>query len=105
MCFAIAFLAPKSFKQSILVLRALAAAGAVLMGLWAGAEVCAPDVLAWSLALVLVNSIHTVFLIVRYVMSSYFTLQHSNVGYISHYYVVNTCRHNAVGRRRRDMRA
>lgn len=68
MCFAIAFLAPKSFKQSILVLRALAAAGAVLMGLWAGAEVCAPDVLAWSLALVLVNSIHTVFLIIRYVV-------------------------------------
>ncbi|XP_063821219.1 blood vessel epicardial substance-like [Ostrinia nubilalis] len=66
LCFAIAFLAPKSFKQSILVLRALAAAGAVLMAMWAGAEVCAPDVLAWSLALVLVNSIHTVFLIIRF---------------------------------------
>ncbi|XP_060801304.1 blood vessel epicardial substance-like [Amyelois transitella] len=66
LCFAIAFLAPKSFKQSILVLRALAAAGAVLMGMWAGAEVCAPDVLAWSLALVLVNSIHTIFLIIRF---------------------------------------
>ncbi|XP_045764633.1 blood vessel epicardial substance-like isoform X1 [Maniola jurtina] len=66
LCFAIAFLAPKSFKQSILVLRALIAAGAVLMGMWAGAEVCAPDVLAWSLALVLVNSIHTVFLIIRF---------------------------------------
>ncbi|CAH2992142.1 unnamed protein product [Chilo suppressalis] len=66
LCFAIAFLAPKSFKQSILVLRALAAAGAVLMGMWAGAEVCAPDVLVWSLALVLVNSIHTVFLIIRF---------------------------------------
>ncbi|CAH0727765.1 unnamed protein product, partial [Brenthis ino] len=66
LCFAIAFLAPKSFKQSILVLRALAAAGAVLMGMWAGAEVCAPDVLAWNLALVLVNSIHTVFLIIRF---------------------------------------
>ncbi|XP_026328687.1 blood vessel epicardial substance-like, partial [Hyposmocoma kahamanoa] len=66
LCFAIAFLAPKSFKQSILVMRALAAAGAVLMGMWAGAEVCAPDVLAWSLALVFVNSIHTVFLIIRF---------------------------------------
>ncbi|XP_053602958.1 blood vessel epicardial substance-like [Plodia interpunctella] len=66
LCFAIAFLAPKSFKQSILVLRALAAAGAVLMGMWAGAEICAPDVLAWSLALVLVNSIHTIFLIIRF---------------------------------------
>ncbi|XP_045513203.1 blood vessel epicardial substance-like [Pieris brassicae] len=66
LCFAIAFLAPKSFKQSILVLRALAATGAVLMGMWAGAEVCAPDVLAWSLALVVVNSIHTVFLIIRF---------------------------------------
>ncbi|XP_073951380.1 LOW QUALITY PROTEIN: popeye domain-containing protein 1-like [Choristoneura fumiferana] len=66
LCFAIAFLAPKSFKQSILVLRALAATGAVLMGMWAGAEVCAPDVLAWSLALLLVNSIHTVFLIIRF---------------------------------------
>ncbi|KAM3962863.1 popeye domain-containing protein 1 [Aphomia sociella] len=66
LCFAIAFLAPKSFKQSILVLRALAAAGAVLMGMWAGAEVCTPDVLTWSLALVLVNSIHTIFLIIRF---------------------------------------
>ncbi|XP_049866240.1 blood vessel epicardial substance-like [Pectinophora gossypiella] len=66
LCFAIAFLAPKSFKQSILVLRALAAAGAVLMAMWAGAEVCAPDVLVWSLALVFVNSIHTVFLIIRF---------------------------------------
>ncbi|XP_041976560.1 blood vessel epicardial substance-like [Aricia agestis] len=66
LCFAIAFLAPKSFKQSILVLRALAAAGAVLMAMWAGADVCAPDVLAWSLALVMVNSIHTVFLIIRF---------------------------------------
>ncbi|CAK1604135.1 unnamed protein product [Parnassius mnemosyne] len=66
LCFALAFLAPKSFKQSILVLRALAAAGAVLMGMWAGAEFCAPDVLAWSLALLLVNSIHTVFLIIRF---------------------------------------
>ncbi|XP_061710526.1 blood vessel epicardial substance-like [Cydia pomonella] len=66
LCFAIAFLAPKSFKQSILVLRALACAGAVLMGMWAGAEVCAPDVLAWSLALVFVNSVHTIFLIIRF---------------------------------------
>ncbi|CAG5040009.1 unnamed protein product [Parnassius apollo] len=66
LCFALAFLAPKSFKQSILVLRALAAAGAVLMGMWAGAEFCAPDVLIWSLALLLVNSIHTVFLIIRF---------------------------------------
>ncbi|XP_037874970.1 blood vessel epicardial substance [Bombyx mori] len=66
LCFALAFLAPKSFKQSILVLRALAASGAVLMGMWAGADVCAPDVLAWSLALVLVNSLHTVFLIIRF---------------------------------------
>lgn len=65
LCFAIAFLAPKSFKQSVLVLRALAAAGAVLMTMWAGAEVCAPDVMAWSLALLLVNSLHTIFLIVR----------------------------------------
>ncbi|XP_047986345.1 blood vessel epicardial substance-like [Leguminivora glycinivorella] len=66
LCFAIAFLAPKSFKQSILVLRALACAGAVLMAMWAGAEVCAPDVLAWSLALVFVNSVHTIFLIIRF---------------------------------------
>ncbi|KAJ2946939.1 hypothetical protein O0L34_g16283 [Tuta absoluta] len=66
LCFAIAFLAPKSFKQSILVLRALAAAGGAMMAMWAGAEVCAPDVLAWSVALLLVNSIHTVFLIIRF---------------------------------------
>ncbi|VVC96467.1 unnamed protein product, partial [Leptidea sinapis] len=34
LCFAIAFLVPKSFKQSILVLRAMAATGAVLMGIF-----------------------------------------------------------------------
>ncbi|KAG7299416.1 hypothetical protein JYU34_016369 [Plutella xylostella] len=66
LCFAIAFLAPKSLKQSILVLRALAATGAVLMAMWAGAEVCAPDVLAWATALVLVNSLHTIVLIIRF---------------------------------------
>ncbi|XP_069354635.1 blood vessel epicardial substance-like isoform X2 [Maniola hyperantus] len=86
LCFAIAFLAPKSFKQSILVLRALIAAGAVLMGMWAGAEVCAPDVLAWSLALVLVNSIHTVFLIVRMRVSCDETVLH----YIQPYQFVDS---------------
>ncbi|XP_045764634.1 uncharacterized protein LOC123866905 isoform X2 [Maniola jurtina] len=86
LCFAIAFLAPKSFKQSILVLRALIAAGAVLMGMWAGAEVCAPDVLAWSLALVLVNSIHTVFLIIRMRVSCDETLLH----YIQPYQFVDS---------------
>lgn len=40
----------------------------VVMRLWAGAEVCATDVLVWSLAFVLVNSIHTVFLIIRFVL-------------------------------------
>ncbi|KPI97935.1 Blood vessel epicardial substance [Papilio xuthus] len=66
LCFALAFFVPKHFKQSILVLRALAAAGAVLMAMWAGAEVCAPDILAWSLAVLLVNSVHSVFLIIRF---------------------------------------
>ncbi|XP_050682363.1 blood vessel epicardial substance-like [Leptidea sinapis] len=48
----------------------MAATGAVLMGMWAGAEVCAPDILVWSLAILLVNSIHTVFLIIRFLPPS-----------------------------------
>ncbi|XP_077294217.1 uncharacterized protein LOC143916840 [Arctopsyche grandis] len=65
-CFAVAFLIPKSFKQSILFMRALAAIGFLLLAAWAGTELCAPDVLAWNIVLVVVNSIHTILLIIRF---------------------------------------
>lgn len=66
LCFAVAFLIPKSFKQSILCVRALAAAGFLLLAAWAGTELCAPDVLTWNIVLVIVNSVHTILLIIRY---------------------------------------
>lgn len=65
LCFAIAFLVPKSFKQSILIVRALAAAGFILLAAWASTELCAPDVLGWNIILVIINSVHTVLLIIR----------------------------------------
>lgn len=65
LCLAAAFLVPKSFKQSILLVRALIAACFLLLAIWAATELCAPDVLAWNITLVIINSFHTVLLILR----------------------------------------
>ncbi|XP_069686354.1 uncharacterized protein [Periplaneta americana] len=64
--FAAAFIVPRSFKQSLLLLRASLCVGFFLSALWAGIHVCAPDAFAWSVGLVLLNAIHTVLLACRF---------------------------------------
>ncbi|XP_044268786.1 uncharacterized protein LOC123013967 [Tribolium madens] len=60
--FAAAFLVPGSFKQSVLIVRALLSIGYFFLTLWGGVEVCAPDILLWNSLLVILNLTHTVLL-------------------------------------------
>ncbi|KAJ8920999.1 hypothetical protein NQ315_015795 [Exocentrus adspersus] len=57
--FAAAFLVPGSFKQSVLLVRALLSIGYFFLTIWGGVEICAPDILLWNLAIVLLNATHT----------------------------------------------
>ncbi|KAF0300700.1 Blood vessel epicardial substance [Amphibalanus amphitrite] len=54
--FLAAFVVPHTFRLSAAALRALLCAGLTLVAVWAGAVVCAPDALAWSVALAVVNA-------------------------------------------------
>lgn len=60
--FAAAFLVPGSFKQSVLLVRALLSIGYFFVTLWGGVEVCAPDILLWNLVIVALNIMHTALL-------------------------------------------
>ncbi|KAJ8960862.1 hypothetical protein NQ318_020160 [Aromia moschata] len=60
--FAAAFLVPGSFKQSVLLVRALLSFGYCFLTIWGGVEVCAPDILLWNLVIVLLNATHTALL-------------------------------------------
>ncbi|CAH1961972.1 unnamed protein product [Acanthoscelides obtectus] len=60
--FAAAFLVPGSFKQSILIVRALLSIGYFFTTIWGGLEVCAPDILLWNFIIVLLNATHTALL-------------------------------------------
>lgn len=92
LCFAVAFLIPKSFKQSILIVRALAAAGFLLLAAWAGTELCSPDVLAWNIVLVVVNSIHTILLIIRLVHNfHHYTIANNIKIVLQQLYDLDTC--------------
>ncbi|KAJ9591756.1 hypothetical protein L9F63_001692 [Diploptera punctata] len=64
--FAAAFIVPRSFKQSLLLLRAFLCVGFFLSALWAGIHVCAPDAFAWSVGLVFLNAVHTIMLTCRF---------------------------------------
>ncbi|XP_023710710.1 blood vessel epicardial substance-A isoform X2 [Cryptotermes secundus] len=64
--FAAAFIVPRSFKQSLLLLRAFLCVGFFLSALWAGIHVCAPDAFAWSVGLVFLNAVHTALLACRF---------------------------------------
>ncbi|GJQ67292.1 hypothetical protein Trydic_g8193 [Trypoxylus dichotomus] len=64
--FAAAFLVPGSFKQSVLLVRALLTLGYVFLTFWAAIEVCAPDILLWNLLLVILNLTHTLLLTWRF---------------------------------------
>ncbi|XP_063219900.1 popeye domain-containing protein 3-like isoform X2 [Bacillus rossius redtenbacheri] len=63
--FAAAFLVPRNFRQSLLLLRSLLSVGFVLSTLWAGIHVCAPDAFAWNVVLVFLNTAHTLILTCR----------------------------------------
>ncbi|XP_071875914.1 popeye domain-containing protein 1-like isoform X2 [Bombus fervidus] len=64
--FAAAFLVPRSFKASVLALRTFLTAGFMLAALWAGITICALDAMLWSLALGLLNGIHSLILACRF---------------------------------------
>ncbi|CAG9825230.1 unnamed protein product [Phaedon cochleariae] len=60
--FAAAFLVPGSFKQSVLLVRALLSMGYFFLTIWGGVEVCAPDILLWNLTIVVLNAGQTALL-------------------------------------------
>ncbi|KAJ8966697.1 hypothetical protein NQ314_003347 [Rhamnusium bicolor] len=60
--FAAAFLVPGSFKQSVLLVRALLSIGYFFLTIWGGVEVCASDILLWNLVIVILNATHTALL-------------------------------------------
>ncbi|XP_019773432.1 blood vessel epicardial substance-A isoform X1 [Dendroctonus ponderosae] len=64
--FAAAFLVPGSFKQSVLLVRALLSFGYFFLAIWGGIEVCAPDILLWNLIIVILNCTHTALLTWRF---------------------------------------
>ncbi|XP_059472060.1 blood vessel epicardial substance-like [Neocloeon triangulifer] len=63
--FAVAFLVPRSFKQSILVLRTSLAVGFCVSAFWAALTLCAADMVAWSAFLSIVNAAHALRLAVQ----------------------------------------
>ena len=56
LCIAVSFLVPNSFAYHVLCLRGLLALGSLFVLIWGATHVCHPDVLAWYLVFVLVNS-------------------------------------------------
>ncbi|XP_017773183.1 PREDICTED: blood vessel epicardial substance-B-like [Nicrophorus vespilloides] len=63
---AAAFLIPGSFKQSVLLVRALLSLGYLLLTSWAGSEVCSPDLVLWTSLLLILNLTHTCILTWRF---------------------------------------
>ncbi|KAG8042689.1 hypothetical protein G9C98_005324 [Cotesia typhae] len=64
--FAAAFIVPRSFKASVFALRTFLTAGFMLAALWAGMTICALDAMLWSLALGLLNGVHSLILACRF---------------------------------------
>ncbi|KAG8319374.1 hypothetical protein J6590_092939 [Homalodisca vitripennis] len=64
--FVAAFLLPKKFKKSVLLLRALLCAGFIVSALWSGIHVCTPDMFAWDTLLAGLNLVHAVILTFRF---------------------------------------
>ncbi|XP_076373987.1 popeye domain-containing protein 1-like isoform X1 [Tachypleus tridentatus] len=62
LCFAVAFLVPPKFRLSILLMRGVLTIGFLFVTLWAGVNVCAPDIFAWNVTFMLTNFFHTIFL-------------------------------------------
>uniref|UniRef100_T1IMG3 POPDC1-3 domain-containing protein n=1 Tax=Strigamia maritima TaxID=126957 RepID=T1IMG3_STRMM len=66
LCYAAAFLVPHTFKLSALLTRLALCCGYMLATVWAGVFVCAPDIFAWFVAFVVINTSHTVYLIYKH---------------------------------------
>ncbi|KAK9869849.1 hypothetical protein WA026_003573 [Henosepilachna vigintioctopunctata] len=64
--FAAAFLVPGSFKQSVLLVRALLSMGYCFITIWGGVEICALDILLWNGLIVFLNVTHTAILTWRF---------------------------------------
>ncbi|XP_057665400.1 blood vessel epicardial substance-B-like [Diorhabda carinulata] len=64
--FAAAFLVPGSFKQSVLLVRALLSIGYFFLTIWGGIDICAPDILLWNVINVILNAGHTALLTWRF---------------------------------------
>ncbi|XP_023228947.1 blood vessel epicardial substance-like isoform X1 [Centruroides sculpturatus] len=62
LCYAAAFLVPHNFTFSILIKRIMLTVGFLMVTLWAGVDVCAPDIFAWNLTFVLTNCVHSFYL-------------------------------------------
>ncbi|XP_050539583.1 blood vessel epicardial substance-B-like [Daktulosphaira vitifoliae] len=59
-CFLAAFIVPRSYKLSVLSLRASLFLGFILSSIWASTDVCAMDALIWYCLMALVNGVYTV---------------------------------------------
>ncbi|KAG1701269.1 Blood vessel epicardial substance-A [Nymphon striatum] len=57
-CFAVAFLIPHNFQKSVLIMRTFICIGFLLMSMWSGVNICAPDILAWNMIFMISNFIH-----------------------------------------------
>ncbi|XP_014247128.1 blood vessel epicardial substance-like isoform X2 [Cimex lectularius] len=68
--FAAAFLVPRSYKQGIIILRALLSAGFFVQAVWSGVHVCSGDIVIWATVLGFLNLLHTVALFVRLIPPS-----------------------------------
>ncbi|XP_039293324.1 blood vessel epicardial substance [Nilaparvata lugens] len=65
-CFAAAFILPRSFKPSVLLVRALLSVGFLVSAMWAGVHICSPDMFAWNVLLSVANLVHLVILTCRF---------------------------------------
>ncbi|KAK9503265.1 hypothetical protein O3M35_011873 [Rhynocoris fuscipes] len=63
--FAAAFLVPRSYKQGLIILRALLTAGFFVQAVWSGVNVCSGDIVIWSTVLGILNLVHTLALFIR----------------------------------------
>nr|XP_018917632.1 PREDICTED: uncharacterized protein LOC109044383 [Bemisia tabaci] len=66
LCFVSAFLAPRTYKPSVLLLRALLSTGFFISAAWAGVHVCLFDAFLWNMVLGFLNAVHTLLLIWRF---------------------------------------
>ncbi|XP_066984426.1 blood vessel epicardial substance-like isoform X1 [Macrobrachium rosenbergii] len=58
----LAFVVPHNFRLSALVMRIILCVGILLFTLWAGLDICAPDIFAWNLSFLVVNAGHVLHL-------------------------------------------